>query len=233
MEFKPEILFEDNHLIAINKPSGMLSQGDRTGDLSIRDHMMNYIKARDKKPGNVFLHPVHRLDRPVSGCLLMAKTSKALSRLAALFKERKVTKSYVAISTSNDALPELGRSKVIRGFIRKDRTRNIVTHSFKEMRDGKEAITEIERLSVAQPYQVILCRPQTGRAHQIRIQLSAIGLPIVGDVKYGGDKADPRSIYLHAFQLSFVHPVRKEEVTIKAQVPSDGLWQSLEVDTLI
>lgn len=202
----------------------MLSQGDSTADPSARDIYMAFIKERDHKPGNVYLHPTHRLDRPVSGCLLMAKTSKGLSRMTQLFKSRDVHKKYIAISTSRDRDRAFGETLDIRGFIRKDKRNNRVEHKSKPFADAKSAQTLVTCLAHVNGYFVLSCEPKTGRSHQIRVQLASVGLPIVGDVKYGGEKYKEGFIHLHAHGLRFEHPIKKEQINIECQVPGYGLW---------
>lgn len=219
------VIYEDNHLLAIDKPAGLLSQPDGSGDPTALDFGKFYIKERYDKPGNVFLGSVHRLDRPVSGVLLMARTSKALSRMHDLFRRRQVEKTYWALTRTNpDA--ESGR---LRHFLLKDRERNITRAYERRGRRtaaAKEAVLDWRLLAVIDHYYLLEIKPHTGRPHQIRAQLSAMGWPIVGDVKYGSrQKTDGRSIALHARRLAFTHPVRKEPVAIRATLPDNELWR--------
>jgi 23S rRNA pseudouridine1911/1915/1917 synthase len=219
-----EVLYEDNHLIAVNKPTGMLVQGDITGDECLLDVVKAYIKEKYQKPGNVFLGLIHRIDRPVSGVVVLAKTSKALERMNNLFKTREVVKTYWTVV---EKLPE-PESGTIKNFLQKNTAENksFVT---KKSTDGKESILEYKFLEGSDNYFLLEITPQTGRHHQIRAQLAHIGSPIKGDVKYGAKRTNKDgSIHLHARSLSFEHPITKEKVSIKAKVPKDGLWEYFE-----
>jgi 23S rRNA pseudouridine1911/1915/1917 synthase len=195
MDTKAMIIYEDNHLLIINKPAGMLSQGDKTGDDSVRDILIAYLKERDKKPGRVFIQPVHRLDRPVSGCLVLSKTSKALPRMMKLFADQKVEKKYIAISSVKEVQWDFDE-KLVQSYIVKDRW----------------------------TYHVFECRPLSGRSHQIRIHMKYIGAPIFGDKKYGGTATTDKRLYLHCQELTFVHPVKNEKLTVTAPIPSGKIW---------
>ncbi|MDX1686237.1 MAG: RluA family pseudouridine synthase [Saprospiraceae bacterium] len=227
-KFRPEVLFEDNHLLVVNKPAGWLTQGDRSGDQPLREALMSWIKVRDAKPGRVFLHPVHRLDRPVSGCLIFSKTSKSLSRMTQLFKRKAVDKHYSAICTLTSGSRKVGTHYVIDGYIKKHSRRNIVEHRKKPFEGAKHAQTEVELVRTLDGYYLFACKPLTGRSHQIRVQLSSIGYPIVGDLKYGGIKHDPGSILLHSTSCRFIHPVRKTELHVEAPFPNDPLWSKMQ-----
>ncbi len=218
-----EVIYEDNHLLVVNKPAGLLAQGDRTGDSSIVDFAKEYLKKKYLKPGNVFAGLVHRLDRPVSGVVVLARTSKALSRLNEQFKERSVTKTYWALVTAS--LPE--ESGRLNHWLRKDTNKNKVNVTKAQGRDAKEALLDYELLSVRGKRRLVEVLPITGRPHQIRAQLSAIGCPIVGDLKYGHNKKqNDGSICLHARSITFEHPIKKEALTMEASLPSSEAWNA-------
>lgn len=217
-----QVLHEDNHLIAVYKPAGMLVQGDETGDTPLVDFVKQYIKIRYDKPGDVFLGVIHRLDRPVSGVVVFARTSKALSRMNALFRERKITKRYWAI-TNERPDPFAGK---LTHWIEKDETRNVAKASNKSNSKGKKATLDYHLNASIDSNHLIAVQPHTGRPHQIRVQLAKIGTPIRGDLKYGSTRQnDDGRIHLHAYSLSFEHPVKREPVTITAAFPSDPVWQ--------
>lgn len=223
-----QVLFEDNHLIAINKPAGYLSQGDETGDATAMDLVREYIKLRYNKPGEVYLGSIHRLDRPVSGVLLFARTSKALSRMTQLFRDRKVTKTYWAIVAEQPS-PIEGR---LTGFIYKDAKKNVSKVLPKANSNrypgAKQAVLDYRLLGRIGSNVLLQVQPLTGRPHQIRVQLAQqLGCPIRGDLKYGFRQAnEDGNINLHGRSLEFLHPVRKEQVRIVAAVPEeDQLWQ--------
>lgn len=222
---EPFILFEDNHLLAVCKPAGWLVQGDRTGDSTLTDWGKAYLKEKYGKPGAVFLHPVHRIDRPVSGAVLFARTDKALSRLTTLFRSRQVVKTYWAL-VLNKPRPEAGQ---LRHFLVKDEQRNVVS-AFSEPRgEAKEALLQYEYKGMAGRYHWLRVTPLTGRPHQIRVQLAAIGCTIAGDVKYGAPEAWPdASIGLHSASIALVHPVRNEPLHIVAPVPDTAVWKFTE-----
>ncbi|HOY07795.1 MAG TPA: RluA family pseudouridine synthase [Saprospiraceae bacterium] len=216
----PSVIFEDNHLLVLNKPAGWLVQADRTGDVTLTDWGKDYLKEKYNKPGAVFLHPVHRIDRPVSGAVIFARTDKALGRLTTLFREKKVQKFYFAL-TIKAPNPQEGKLK---HFLLKDEARNVVQAYPKPYRDAKESITHYETMGKQEAGYLLKITPLTGRPHQIRVQLSAIGCPILGDLKYGAPKALPdASIGLHCFQMELMHPVRQEPLVVEAPLP-DGEW---------
>ncbi len=218
----PGILYEDNHLLAINKPAGWLVQGDHTGDPTLTDWGKSYLKDRYAKPGAVFLHPVHRIDRPVSGAVLFARTDKALGRLTTLFRERLVEKTYLALTLNAPNAPQ----GELRHFLHKEEQRNFVHAFTRPTGDAKEAVLAYAYLGKAGPWHVLSIRPLTGRPHQIRVQLATIGCPIVGDVKYGASAPLPdASIGLHSAAIAFEHPVRKEPLIIRAALPKLAIWQ--------
>lgn len=219
------VLYEDNHLIVINKPAGALVQGDKTGDLPISDDVKAYIKNKYNKPGDVFLGTVHRLDRPTSGLVLFARTSKALTRMNALFKSGDIQKTYWAITEKS---PTTATGKLI-DFLQKTE-RNNKSHVVSENTAGaKKAELDYALKGKGNRYSFIEINPMTGRHHQIRVQLSHMGCIIKGDLKYGAKRSNKDgSICLHARKLSFVHPVKKETVEIVAPVPNDNLWKAFE-----
>jgi len=219
------VLYEDNHLIVINKPAGALVQGDKTGDLPISDDVKAYIKNKYNKPGDVFLGTVHRLDRPTSGLVLFARTSKALTRMNALFKSGDIQKTYWAITEKS---PTTATGKLI-DFLQKTE-RNNKSHVVSENTAGaKKAELDYALKGKGDRYSFIEINPMTGRHHQIRVQLSHMGCIIKGDLKYGAKRSNKDgSICLHARKLSFVHPVKKETVEIVAPVPNDNLWKAFE-----
>ena len=219
---KPNILFEDNHLLIINKKSGELAQGDETGDIPLIDSLKDFIKKRDKKPGNVYLGLIHRLDRPTSGILVFAKTSKALTRMNEIFKTRKVKKSYWAI-VENKPEKEFER---LEHYLRKNPKNNKTTVFTNPTKDAKIAILEYQLKGNLDNYYLLEVDLFTGRSHQIRAQLSFIGHPIKGDLKYGAKRSNPDgSISLHARKISFTHPVSKEEIQIVAPPPNEPIWK--------
>lgn len=222
MKLQPEILFEDNHLLIINKKPGELSQGDNTGDISLIESLKEFIKIRDQKLGNVFLGLIHRLDRPTSGILVFAKTSKALSRMNDLFKTREVKKAYWAIV---EGKPE-SQSGRLEHYLKKNPKNNKVTVYTKPTQEAKLAILEYKVLGNLDNYSLLEVDLFTGRSHQIRSQLSFMGHAIKGDLKYGAKRSNPDgSISLHARKISFIHPVKKDELTILAPPPNEKIWQ--------
>ena len=223
-----QILHEDNHLIAVNKPAGWLVQGDETGDTPLSEYVKSYIKDRYNKPGDVFLGVIHRLDRPVSGVVVFARTSKALTRMNKLFADRKIEKTYWAV-TNERPEPISGH---LTHYIIKDRKRNIakaLDRPSNRNKDAKKADLDYELIGSIGDNHLLKINPQTGRPHQIRVQLSRLGCPIRGDLKYGYPKANyDASIHLHARSLSFIHPVKKEPVFIEADPPDDQIWRLFE-----
>lgn len=215
------ILYEDNHLFVINKNSGELVQGDKTGDVPLIEKIKQFIKVRDKKPGNVYLGLIHRLDRPTSGVLIFAKTSKALSRMNEMFKTRDVEKLYWAIVEGKVEQ----KFERLEHYLRKNQKKNLVTVFTHPTKDAKKAILEYKVLGELDYYTLLEVDLYTGRSHQIRSQLSFIGNPIKGDLKYGSKRSNrDGSISLHARKISFIHPVSKENIEIIAQPPKDKIW---------
>ncbi len=221
-----QIVFEDNHLLVINKKAGQLVQGDKTGDLSLLDLIKNFIKVRDQKPGNVFLGLVHRIDRPTSGLVIYAKTSKALSRLTQMVKNREIKKTYWAVVPK----VEIPKNQRLINYLQKNEKNNKATVFPKATEGAKEAILNYEIIKVLDNFQLLEVDLETGRHHQIRAQLSRIGVPIKGDLKYGSARSNPDGgIHLHARQLEFIHPVTKENIKITAPVPqNDAVWKACE-----
>ncbi len=217
-----QVLYEDNHLIAVNKPAGVLVQADETEDRPLSEYVKDYIKDRYNKPGAVFLGTIHRLDRPVSGVCIFARTSKALARMNELFKERKIQKLYWAV-TEQRPEPLTGH---LTHYIEKDRQRNVAHAHIKPRGAAKKSELDYALMADLGNYSLIEVRPTTGRPHQVRVQLARIGCPIRGDVKYGFPTPNPDgSINLHCRSLSFEHPVKKEPVTIMADPPlEDDVW---------
>lgn len=217
-----EVLYEDNHLLAINKPAGVLVQGDETGDKPLVEDAKAYIKRKYQKPGDVFLGVVHRLDRPVSGVVVFARTSKALSRMNELFRDRRTEKVYWAVVEKAPTQP----SGTLVHWLLKDEKKNKTTVYRQETTGALRSELSYAHLASSGGMHLLEVRPLTGRSHQIRAQLSALGCPIQGDLKYGsGSPTGDGSIALHARQLSFLHPVKKESITIRAELP-DQLWWS-------
>lgn len=219
------ILFEDNHLIAINKLSSDIVQSDETGDEPLVEKVKSFIKERDKKPGNVFVEVIHRIDRPVSGVVLMAKTSKGLSRMNELFRDGKVKKLYWAIVGK---MPEK-ETDTLKHFILRNTKKNRSYAYDSPKVDAKEASLTYRLVGNSDRYFFLEIDLHTGRHHQIRAQLSIIGNPIKGDLKYGAPRSNPGGgISLHSRSLKFSHPVTNENIEIVAPPPSDSLWQVFE-----
>ncbi len=215
------VLYEDNHLLVINKSSGELVQGDETGDEPLVERCKKYIKEKYNKPGEVFLGVVHRLDRPVSGVVIFARTSKALERMNELFRDRQTKKVYWAI-VANKPKEESG---TLVHWLVKNEKNNKVTAFTKENKDGQRSELSYRILKHKAGFYLLEVNPVTGRPHQIRVQLASMGCVIVGDVKYGYAKPNPdKSICLHARQLSFIHPVKKETISIEAPLPKNEVW---------
>jgi 23S rRNA pseudouridine1911/1915/1917 synthase len=215
------ILFEDNHLLAVNKPAGILVQGDETGDTPLSELAKEYLRRKYNKPGQVFMGVVHRLDRPVSGVVLLAKTSKALARMNELFRSNKTQKTYLALTQQQPPLPQ---DQLIHWLV-KDEARNITKAFVRENKSGLRSELRYTVLGSRQQYHLVQVNPVTGRPHQIRVQLASQGCPILGDLKYGAPAPLPdKSIALHAFQLAFEHPVQKTPVTISAPLPDKAPW---------
>lgn len=217
-----EVLYEDNHIIAVNKRVSDIVQGDKTGDEPLSEKVKTYIKEKYKKPGNVFLGVTHRLDRPVSGALLFAKTSKALGRLNEMFKSKEIKKIYWAIVKSKPP----GLEETLNHYLIKNQKKNKSFAYDKEVKDTKLASLTYKVIAEADNYYLLEVELLTGRHHQIRCQLAKIGCPIKGDLKYGFPRSNPDGgISLHARKIEFIHPVKKEPITILAPTPDEKLWQ--------
>ena len=216
-----EALYEDNHLIAVNKKSGDIVQGDKTGDTPLSDFVKSYIKKKYNKPGEVFLGTIHRLDRPTSGVVLYARTSKALSRMNEQFREKKVQKTYWAVVEKTPPT----ESGTLENYLQKNQKQNksYVT----KIKVGKHAILDYKLLRKLDNFFHLEIKPKTGRHHQIRVQLATIGCIIKGDLKYGAKRSNKdASIHLLAQKLEFVHPVTKENITIVAPAPKESVWDA-------
>jgi 23S rRNA pseudouridine1911/1915/1917 synthase len=225
-EFKMEIqtLYEDNHLLIINKPNGYLVHEDKTGDEPLEDIVKQHLKVKYSKPGNVYAQAVHRLDRPVSGVLIFAKTSKGKEKMSTLFRDREIQKTYWALS---HAYPT-SESGTIKHYIVKDRRRNIVSAHSNAVEGGKLAETNFRLIGRGEPFYFVELKPTTGRPHQLRIAMKELGSPILGDLKYGGEQIrNKRSIMLHCRQIEFIHPVKKIKVLVMAPLPNVQPWHTI------
>ena len=216
-----EVLYEDNHLIAINKKSGDIVQGDKTGDAPLSDFVKAYIKKKYNKAGEVFLGTIHRLDRPTSGIVLYARTSKALTRMNKQFREKQVQKTYWAVV---DNTPP-NNSGTLDNYLQKNQKQN-KSYVAKD-KVGKHAVLDYILLKKLDNFYHLEIKPKTGRHHQIRVQLAHIGCIIKGDLKYGAKRSNKdASIHLLAQKLEFIHPVKKESITIVAPAPKDSVWEA-------
>ncbi len=222
-----EIIYEDNHLIVVNKKPGQLVQGDKTGDVSLDELLKQYIKKKYNKPGDVFLGVVHRIDRPVSGVVVFTRTSKALTRMNELFRDKKLQKTYWCIVKE---MPELEEA-TLKHHLVKNESRNKSNAHDKPQTGSKEAVLDYRMISRSDNYFLLEVHLHTGRHHQIRCQLARIGCPIKGDLKYGFPRSNKdASISLHARSLEFIHPVKKEPLILKAPVPNDPLWKAMTIE---
>ena len=222
-----KVVYEDNHIIIVDKCSGEIVQGDKTGDKPLSDTVKEYIKQKYNKPGNVFLGVVHRLDRPVSGLVVFAKTSKALSRLNDMFRTGDVHKTYWAIVKRRDIATE---GTLTDWLTRNERQNKSYAHE-REVPGAKKAVLKYKVRAVADNYMLIEVTLLTGRHHQIRCQLSHMGCPLKGDQKYGAPRSNPDgSISLLSRRVEFVHPVSKENIVAYADVPDDRLWNDLSAN---
>ena len=218
-----QILFEDNHIIIVNKRVGDIVQGDKTGDKPLSEVVKSYIKDKYNKPGNVYLGVVHRLDRPTTGLVIFAKTSKVLPRLNALFVTKDINKTYWAVVKN---MPPKTEDTLIH-WLKKNPKNNKSSAFIKEVKDSKKAILHYKLLQKLDNYYLLEVDLETGRHHQIRSQLSSIGCPIKGDLKYGFDRSNPDGgIHLHARHITFTHPVKNETISITAPLPDDPIWNA-------
>ena len=220
-----QILLEDNHLIIINKRAGDITQGDKTGDTPLSDVVKAYIKEKHQKPGNVFLGVVHRLDRPTSGAIIFAKTSKALERLNKMLRDKIIHKTYWAIVKT----PPKKQGDTLVNFLKKNPKNNKSSVYTAEIEGSKKAILHYKTIKKLDNYSLLEIDLETGRHHQIRAQLSAIGCPIKGDLKYGFNRSNrDGSIHLHARKIEFTHPVSQEKISLTAPLPKDAVWDSCQ-----
>ena len=218
-----QVLYEDNHIIIINKRVGDIVQGDKTGDKPLSDVVKDFIKDKYNKPGNVYLGVTHRLDRPTTGIVVFAKTSKVLPRLNKLFSDKKVNKTYWAVVKEKPAKEK----NTLINWLKKNPKNNKSTAYNNEIKDSKKAILHYEVIKQLNNYFLIEVNLETGRHHQIRSQLSTIGSPIKGDLKYGFDRSNKDGgIHLHSRKIEFIHPVSKDEISIVAPTPPDPIWDA-------
>lgn len=221
------VVYEDNHIIIVNKTASEIVQGDKTGDIPLSEIVKQYIKEKYAKPGNVFLGVTHRLDRPVSGLVVFAKTSKALSRLNDMFRNSEVKKTYWAIVKQ---CPPAEEGELVHYLVRNEKQNKSYAYD-KEVKNSKKAILDYKLIGHSQNYYLLEVNLKTGRHHQIRCQLAKMGCPIKGDLKYGFPRSNPDgSICLHARRIRFIHPVSKELIDVTAPVPSGNLWNGFEMD---
>ena len=219
-----QVIYEDNHIIIVNKQPGEIVQGDKTGDRTLADDVKAYIKERYAKPGSVFLGVAHRLDRPVGGAVVFARTSKALSRLNEMFRNGDVHKTYWAIVAGR---PQPGEATLTHWLVRNERLNKSFAHD-SEVAGAKKAVLAYRTIGRGERYTLLEVNLMTGRHHQIRCQLAAIGCPIKGDLKYGSRRSNPDGcISLLARRVEFVHPVSKQHIVAEAPLPADRLWQEL------
>ncbi|MEE9349878.1 MAG: RNA pseudouridine synthase [Flavobacteriaceae bacterium] len=221
-----QIVYEDNHLIVINKRVGDLVQGDKTKDKPLSDIVKEYIGKKYNKPGNVYLGVVHRLDRPTSGIVIFAKTSKALTRLNKMLRDKEIKKTYLAVVKNTPS----AESATLIHYLRKNPKNNKAIIFTKETPDTKKAILHYKTIQTLDNYVVLEINLETGRHHQIRAQLSAIKSPIKGDLKYGFDRSNKNGgIHLHAFKIEFTHPVKKERLKLQSKPSNDLIWNLLNL----
>ena len=223
-----QVLYEDNHIIIVNKESGEIVQGDKTGDVPLSDIVKQYIKETHAKPGAVFLGVVHRLDRPVSGVVVFAKTSKALTRLSNMFRDGEIHKTYWALCSNR---PEKIEGELDNWLVRNEKQNKSYVYD-KEKPNAKRARLHYQVIGATDRYTLIEVHLMTGRHHQIRSQLAHIGCPIKGDLKYGAKRSNPDgSISLLARRVEFIHPVSKEKIIVEAPLPNDNIWKSIVSDS--
>ena len=218
-----KVLYEDNHILVVNKKVGEITQGDKTGDECLADSYKAFIAARDTKPGNVFVGVTHRLDRPVSGVVVLAKTSKALSRMNEMFRVGSVDKRYLAIVRNRPANDE---GQLENWLVRNEKQNRSYAYDH-EVPGSKKAVLRYRLVTSSVNYHLLEVELMTGRHHQIRCQLAKMGCPIKGDLKYGAERSNPDgSISLHAWHVTFEHPVSHEMIDVYAPLPDETLWQS-------
>jgi 23S rRNA pseudouridine1911/1915/1917 synthase len=216
------VIYEDNHLIIVNKKGGLLVQPDQTRDITLADYVKDYIKEKYEKPGDVFLGTVHRLDRPVSGIVVFARTSKALERMNKLFRERELQKVYWAVIGRK---PEKKQDKLVHWLVKNEANNTVTSYDTPE-KDAQKAELSYRYIGEVNKFHLLEIVPITGRSHQIRVQLASIGCPIRGDVKYGYKMPNlDQNINLHARRLYFEHPVRKEAIVCVAALPQEAFWE--------
>ena len=221
------VVYEDNHIVVVNKTSSEIVQGDRTGDTPLSEMVKQYLKEKYNKPGNVFIGVTHRLDRPVSGLVVFAKTSKALPRLNEMFRNGEVKKTYWAIVKE---CPKETEGELVHYLVRNEKQNKSYAYD-KEVKNSKKAVLHYKLIGHSQNYYLLEVDLKTGRHHQIRCQLAKMGCPIKGDLKYGSPRSNPDgSICLHARTVQFVHPVSKEMIRLTAPVPEGNLWNGFEID---
>ena len=219
------ILYEDNHLIAVNKTCRDIVQGDKTGDMPLSEKLKAWLKVKYNKPGNVFVGVTHRLDRPVSGVVLFAKTSKALARLNEMFRLGEVRKTYWAIVKNKPAADE---GELVHWLVRNEKQNKSYAYD-QERANAKKAVLSYKLVGCSDRYYLLEVDLKTGRHHQIRCQLAKMGCPIKGDLKYGAPRSNPDGgISLHAWRVRFIHPVSHKEICVEAPLPDDKLWQSFK-----
>ena len=225
-----QVVYEDNHLIIVNKEAGVLVQGDQTGDKTLTDYVKDYLRVKYKKEGNIFCGVIHRIDRPVSGLVAMAKTSKGLERMNQLLRDKKMYKTYWAVVRNR---PKEKKGKLVH-WLTKDSRRNTTAASDKQIEGALKAELYYTVLGKLNDHYLLEVKPITGRPHQIRVQLASMGCPIRGDLRYGFGKPNlDKSINLHAKQLNFEHPVKKEPIIAIGSLPNDDFWeQYLVLDTI-
>ena len=221
------VVYEDNHIVVVNKTSSEIVQGDKTGDTPLSEMVKQYLKEKYNKPGNVFIGVTHRLDRPVSGLVVFAKTSKAVPRLNEMFRNGEVKKTYWAIVKE---CPKETEGELVHYLVRNEKQNKSYAYD-KEVKNSKKAVLHYKLIGHSQNYYLLEVDLKTGRHHQIRCQLAKMGCPIKGDLKYGSPRSNPDgSICLHARTVQFVHPVSKEMIRLTAPVPEGNLWNGFEID---
>ncbi len=223
-----QVVYEDNHIIVVSKDSGEIVQGDKTGDTPLSETVKEYIKEKYQKPGAVFLGVVHRLDRPVSGLVVFARTSKALARLNKMFSEGQVHKTYWAIVEKHSTTTPSNSFTTLEHWLTRNEQQNKAYAHTAEVRGAKKAVLRYRTLATGTNYNLMEVQLLTGRHHQIRCQLAAIGMPIKGDLKYGARRSNSDgSISLLAHRIEMVHPVSKQQMAFEAPLPKDQLWETL------